>query len=156
VETEDDLVATPEQVGEVLTGGGVSADRLAERAEAAQAPTVPSSTPEPVPSPETVPQAPAPQDSAVPQAPAPQESAVPQAPAPQESAAPEVQPADPEFGIEAGPGPQPEPGEQPAGQPVEEPAGASVPDRISDARLTEQAENDPNYQLPRTAFVSPS
>lgn len=112
IEAPEDLLETPEEIGSQLRGAGLSADRMAERAAAAEASASPQPAPpvEPAPGPDTEVD--------------PVERSVPS----------EHQPADPEFGIEAGPGTPSDPQ-----APAESDQGA-LPTRISDARESEQAQ----------------
>lgn len=123
IEAPEVLLETPEEIGSELRGAGLSPDRMAERAAAAEAATSPQPTAEPATP------APAPEPPAAGPDPAPAAQ-----PAPEQRAVP--QPADPEFGIEAGPGAPSDAA----------PAAESDPDapreRISDARVTQQAEAD--------------
>lgn len=130
-----ELPPSPEELAEPMTGG-LSPDRMAERiAEAdTEASPAPSAEPAPAPSAEPIPAEP------VPAAPAPAVPSEPDRSADYSQVPSEHQPADPEFGIEAGPGVSPE-------QAASEPA----PERISDAQVTERAETNPNYVVSKPA-----
>lgn len=134
VELPAPLPPSPEELAEPMTGG-LSPDRMAERIAEADAEADAAASPPP-----TAPPSPAPSAEPVPAAPAPAEQSEPDRSAGYDDVPPEHQPADPEFGIEAGPGVSPD-------QTASEPA----PERISDAEVTERAENNPNYEVSKPA-----
>ncbi|MGQ0465616.1 MAG: hypothetical protein ACT4QG_09885 [Sporichthyaceae bacterium] len=151
-----ELPAAPQVESEPMTGG-LSPDRMAERIAGENAAASPPPAPEPDPAPDAE-QVPAPAEQVpAPAEPLPAPAEPVPAPAEQVPAAPappaerdrsleyrevpsEHQPADPEFGIEAGPG-----------VPVEQAEAEPAPERISDAEVTERAENNPDYEVSKPA-----